>query len=223
MSNDIRVLMVEDHTMTRMGLTLMLERAEGIELLDAASTGLEGVHKAKTLNPDVILMDIGLPEIDGIEATKRIKSYNEDIKVLMFTSRDSENDILDSFESGADGYIQKGATQEQTELAIKTVAEGCAWMDPNVARVVLSRVQRNTAPTSIVQSQNRNGKEIYGLTDRELEVLELIVDGLSNKEISEELVISYATAKAHVHNILQKLGTLTRVKAVKLAKEEGLV
>lgn len=221
MSKDIKVLMVEDHTMTRMGLSLMLERAEGITLLDAAETGLEGVQKAKLLNPDVILMDIGLPEIDGIEATKRIKSYNEDIKILMFTSRDSENDILDAFQSGADGYIQKGATQEQTELAIKTVAEGCAWMDPSVARVVLSNIQKSNSQPIV--AQQKNGKDVYGLTERELEVLALIVNGLSNKEISDTLVISYATAKAHVHNILQKLEAGTRVKAIKVATQEGLV
>lgn len=222
---DFRVLMVEDHTMTRMGLSLMLEKAEGIELVDIAEDGFQGVDKAKHLNPDVILMDIGLPGIDGIEATKRIKSYNPEINILMFTSRESEDDVLSAFESGANGYIMKGATQEQTESAIKAVAEGTAWIDPRIARIVLSNVQRNRAPQPMISGEinYKAGKNTYGLTEREMEVLQLIVGGYSNKEIAEELVISYATAKAHVHSILQKLCIENRTKAINLAMKEGLV
>ena len=104
-NNNIRVLMVEDHEMTRIALSLVLEREDSIELVDTAEDGLAGINKAKLLNPDIVLMDIGLPEIDGIEATKLIKEYNPEVKVLMYTSRDREEDVLSAFESGADGYI----------------------------------------------------------------------------------------------------------------------
>ncbi len=225
---DIKVLMIEDHEMTRIALSLVLERADGIELVDTAEDGLSGINKAKLLSPDIILMDIGLPEIDGIEATKIIKNYNPEMKILMYTSRDNEDDVLAAFESGADGYIMKGATREQTISALKAVSQGTAWIDPNIARIVLSNIKRNR--TSSLQStedstsmNKTNAKQTYGLTERELEVLALIVNGLSNKEISDELVISYATAKAHVHSILQKLCTENRTKAINLAMKEGLV
>jgi len=225
---DIRVLMVEDHEMTRLALSLVIERADGVELVDTAEDGLSGINKAKLLSPDIILMDIGLPEIDGIEATKIIKNYNPEIKILMYTSRDNEDDVLSAFESGADGYIMKGATREQTISALKAVSQGTAWIDPNIARIVLSNIQRNKNSYSIKTEESRLNsksatKNTYGLTERELEVLSLIVNGLSNKEISDELVISYATAKAHVHSILQKLCTENRTKAINLAMKEGLV
>ena len=225
---DIKVLMIEDHEMTRIALSLVLERADGIELIDTAEDGLSGINKAKLLSPDIILMDIGLPEIDGIEATKIIKNYNPETKILMYTSRDNEDDVLSAFESGADGYIMKGATKEQTISALKAVSQGIAWIDPNIARIVLSNIKKNRASsqqlTEDLNLTNKiNAKQTYGLTERELEVLTLIVNGLSNKEISDELVISYATAKAHVHSILQKLCTENRTKAINLAMKEGLV
>ena len=158
MSNDIRVLMVEDHEMTRIALSLVIERAENIELIDTAEDGVSGINKAKLLNPDIVLMDIGLPEIDGIEATKVIKEYNPEVKVLMYTSRDSEEDVLSAFESGADGYIMKGATKDQTISAIKAVAEGIAWIDQNIARIVLSNIQRNKNSYPIITEETRLNK-----------------------------------------------------------------
>lgn len=222
---NITVLLVEDHTMTRMGLSLVLERAEGIDLIAEAEDGLTGVQKAKELSPDVILMDIGLPNIDGIEATKRIKESNSDSKVLIFTSRDNEDDVFASFKAGADGYIMKGATPEQTTSAIKAVKDGTAWIDPAIARLVLSSIQKNDdstpAPTGEINYQA--GKNSYGLTEREMEVLALIVEGLSNPQIADKLVITRATAKAHVHSILQKLYVDDRTKAAIMAMKEGLV
>ena len=225
MSN-IRLLVVEDHLMVRMGLSMMMEKIDGIELVGEAEDGLDGVNKAKTLLPDVVLMDIGLPEIDGIEATKRIKEFNQGIKVLMFTSRDSEDDVLTAFEAGANGYIMKGANIEQTERAIKSVADGTGWLDPQIAKIVLSNIQRNNKPI-INNSQTginyKDGKNLYGLTEREMEILSLMVEGLSNPQIAEKCVITKSTAKAHVHSILQKLCVSKRTKAVRIAMEEGLV
>ena len=220
---DIRVLLIEDHVMTRMGLSLVLEQAEGVSLIAEAEDGLSGVEKAKELLPDVILMDIGLPNIDGTEATKRIKAFNPDLKVLIFTSRDNEDDVFASFKAGADGYIMKGANPEQTVNAIKAVKEGIAWIDPNIARLVLSNIQRNTPSEQEESVETKEKTNMYDLTDRELEVLSLIVEGLSNSQIADRLVIAKATAKAHVHSILQKLYVDDRTKAAILALKEGIV
>lgn len=221
---NIKVLLVEDHTMTRMGLALVLEKAQGIELIAEAEEGLSGVEKAKELCPDVILMDIGLPNIDGIEATKRIKEFNPDLKVLIFTSRDGDDDVFACFKAGADGYIMKGSTPEQMTSAIQAVSEGTAWIDPAIARFVLSNIQRSESKmVSDSEISPKSGKNTYGLTERELEVLGLIVEGLSNPEIADRLVITRATAKAHVHSILQKLYVDDRTKAAIMAMKEGIV
>ncbi len=221
----IKVLLVEDHTMVRLGLSLVFENSKDINLIGEAENGKKGVELALKLNPDVILMDIGLPEMDGIQATSLIKKSNPNIKVLIFTSRESEDDVFDSLSAGADGYIMKGANEEQMISAIKAVAEGTAWLDPAIARLVLSSVKRQTS-TSVdnnISSVNKNAKNVYGLTDREIEVLALIVEGLNNSQIAKRLVITLSTAKAHVHSILQKLYVTNRTQATIQAVKEGLV
>lgn len=222
--DSIKVLLVEDHTMTRMGISLVLEQAEGIELVAEADDGLTGVELARTHMPDVILMDIGLPAIDGIEATKRIKEFNEDSKILIFTSRDNETDVFACFKAGANGYIMKGSSPEQTTNAIRAVSEGTAWLDPAIAKLVLSSLQQSVAiPPASGEINYKAGKNTYGLTEREMEVLALIVEGLSNPQIADKLFITRATAKAHVHSILQKLYVDDRTKAAVTAMKEGLV
>jgi len=224
MSNTIKVTIIEDHDMTRMGLSFALSNNESIEVLGTSSDGLEGVEQALQLKPDLVIMDIGLPTIDGIEATRKIKNSMPEIKVLMNTSRDNEDDILDSFAAGADGYITKGATSEQTISAIKAVSEGVGWLDPAIARVVLSNIRKNSQAESKSNGINyQKGKNLYGLTEREMEVLALLVEGLKNPQISKKLVITIATTKTHVHNILQKLYVKTRSKAVATAMKDGLV
>ncbi len=218
----INVLLIEDHELYRMGLSMLLSKAEDINLISEAADGIEGIKKARELSPDVILMDIGLPNIDGIEATFRIKEFDPEVKVLIFTSRDSENDVFEAFKAGADGYIMKGATPEQTISAIKSVYEGIGWIDPNIARMVFSNLQKPTAATVSQPEIKKNGNS-YGLTERELDVLELMVEGLTNPEIADKLVITRATAKAHVHSILQKLCVTTRTQATVTAMKEGLV
>lgn len=222
---NIKVLLVEDHTMTRMGLSLVLEKAEGIELVGEADDGALGVELAQKFAPDVILMDIGLPNIDGIEATKRIKESGLESKILIFTSRDNEDDVFASFKAGADGYIMKGSSPEQTTNAIKAVSEGIAWIDPTIAKIVLSNLQKggNNSVVATGEINYRAGKNTYGLTEREMEVLALIVEGLSNPQIADRLFITRATAKAHVHSILQKLYVDDRTKAAITAMKEGLV
>ncbi len=218
----IKVLLVEDHTMIRMGTALVLEKADDIQLVAEAEDGFKGVQLAKEFRPDVILMDIGLPVVDGIEATKQIKDSGLHSKILIFTSRENDDDVFAALAAGADGYIMKGATPEQLISAITAINEGTAWLDPAIARLVLSNVQRQSKTVS-APAEIKNGKNTFGLTERELEVLALIVEGLSNPEIAEKLVITRATAKAHVHSILQKLYVDDRTQAAVTAMREGLV
>ena len=218
----INTLLVEDHELYRMGLSMLLDKAEGITLVAESADGLDGIKKAREFSPDVILMDIGLPNIDGIEATQRIKNFNPDVKILIFTSRDSENDVFEAFKAGADGYIMKGATPEQTISAIKSVYEGVGWIDPNIAKMVFSNLQKPSANV-VTEPEPKKSNNSYGLTERELDVLELMVEGLSNPQIADKLVITKATAKAHVHSILQKLCVSSRTQATVTAMKEGLV
>lgn len=219
----INVLLVEDHELYRMGLAMLLGKADDINLSAEAADGLDGIKKARECSPDVILMDIGLPNIDGIEATQRIKEFNPDVKILIFTSRDSENDVFEAFKAGADGYIMKGATPEQTISAIKSVYEGVGWIDPSIAKMVFSNLQKPSAGNITEPDTSKKANNTYGLTERELDVLSLMVEGLTNPEIADRLVITRATAKAHVHSILQKLCVTTRTQASYTAMKEGLV
>ena len=222
--DNIKVLLVEDHKMVRLGLSLVFENTDGITLVGEADNGKNGVELALKLTPDVVLMDIGLPEMDGIQATAMIKKSNPNMKILIFTSRDSEDDVFDSLTAGADGYIMKGANENQMISAIKAVAEGTAWLDPAIAKLVLSNVRKQTSGqvTGVVPANNL-AKNTYGLTERELEVLALIVEGLNNAEIAKKLVITISTAKAHVHSILQKLYVTNRTQATIQAVKEGLI
>ena len=219
----INVLLVEDHELYRMGLSLVLKKTDGIKLVAEASDGIDGVKKAREFSPDVILMDIGLPNMDGIEATARIKEFLPETKILILTSRNNEQDVFSSFAAGADGYVMKGATPEQTIAAIKAVNEGIGWLDASIAKIVFSNIGKTGISNSFVNTPSDKTKNSYGLTERELDVLELMVDGLSNPQIAERLVITRATAKAHVHSILQKLCAATRTQATVTAMKEGLV
>lgn len=223
--DNVKVLLIEDHKMVRLGLSLVFDNCEDIDLIGEADNGKNGVELALELNPNVVLMDIGLPEMDGIQATALIKKSNPNIKILIFTSRESEDDVFDSLSAGADGYIMKGANEEQMISAIKAVAEGTAWLDPAIARLVLSNVKKQSSISfeNVPSSINKNAKNTYGLTDREIEVLALIVEGLNNAQIAKRLVITLSTAKAHVHSILQKLYVSNRTQATIQAVKEGLV
>lgn len=222
----LKVLLVEDHKMVRLGLSLVFEHCDDIDMIGEAEDGKKGVEMALALKPDVVLMDIGLPEMDGIQATSLIKKSSPDMKVLIFTSREADDDVFDSLSAGADGYIMKGANEEQMISAIKAVAEGTAWLDPAIAKLVLSNVRKHSSfnNNQIVTDNNKTvAKNEYGLTDRELEVLALIVEGLNNMQISKKLYITLATTKAHVHSILQKLYVSNRTQATIQAVKEGLV
>lgn len=224
----LRLLVVEDHPMTRMGIQLTLEQDARFSVVGQAVNGQQAVTEAAELTPDVILMDIGLPEMDGIEATQRIKAVMPDTRILMLTSKDNEQDVLAALAAGADGYCMKGTEQETLFNAIVAVNEGAAWLDPTVARIVMSRIGQ---PATNTTTEAPAGRAIdpsllpseSPLTPREMEVLQLIVDGHSNPDIAEKLVITKATAKAHVHSILQKLCVDDRTQAAVLAMRSGLV
>ncbi len=220
----VKVLIIEDQDMARVALSVVLSKNPNIEILDMAVDGQEGVDKALALKPDLVIMDIGLPTIDGIEATRLIKEGNPDIRILMYTSREDEDDIFDAFKAGADGYITKGATVDQTLSAVLAVSEGTGWLDPAIAKVVLTNIRRTNVTESRRGEINyKLGKNLYGLTEREMDVLALIVDGLTNPQIADKLCITISTTKTHVHSILQKLYVRTRAKATAMAMKEGLV
>lgn len=218
--NKIKILIVEDHMVARMGIAIIVENTPNFELAGQAQDGQEGVSLALHLKPDVILMDIGLPKIDGIEATRKIKEAKLNSSILMFTSRDSSDDIFAALRAGADGYIMKGSDEKTLKNAIEAVNQKAGWLDPQIARVVLSGINEQKENT---QDKTKSLNNKYGLTKKELEVLSLIVDGLSNQEIAQKLVVSLSTTKAHVHSILQKLYLTDRTKAAITALKEGLV
>ena len=223
MSKDrIKILIVEDHLVARMGIAIVIENTPQFELLGQAQDGQEGVSLALKLNPDVILMDIGLPKNDGIEATKRIKESGLASSVLMFTSRDSNEDVFAALKAGADGYIMKGSNEQTLINAIEAVSQKAGWLDPQIARIVLSGINEQKEVQSKTDKTNVTNNK-YGLTKKELEVLSLIVEGLSNQEIAQKLVVTLSTTKAHVHSILQKLYLSDRTKAAVTALKEGLV
>lgn len=212
----IKVLLVEDHTMTRLGLRMVLEREDNIKITGEASDGIKAVELAGETKPDVILMDIGLPFMDGIEATSTIKKKHPEIRVLIYTSRENEDDVFSALSAGADGYIMKGAEEDRLITAITVVSEGTAWLDPAIAGLVLSNVRKEKARPEM--SENN-----FNLTGRECEVLALIAEGLDNKQIAERLIVSLSTARAHVHNILQKLYVKNKHEATVKAFREGLI
>ena len=219
----IKILLVEDEIMMKLGTAMVIENNPNFELVSRAEDGESAIKNAIASLPDVILMDIGLPKIDGIEATQKIKEIMPDVKILMFTSRFENKDVFSALKAGADGYITKGATPDTLIGAINTVYSGAAWLDPMIAKAVLSSINQD----SLNNNDSDKAKNKFGLTKRELEVLELIVEGLEDKEISERLVIELTTTKAHVHSILQKLSVnldkANRTKAAVFAVKEGLI
>ncbi len=218
-----KVLIVEDHQMTLVGLKMLLEKQETIEVVGEAQDGLQAVSEARSSQPDIILMDIGLPEMDGIEATQKIKQEYPNTRIIMLTSKDNEQDVFAALGAGADAYCMKGIAIEALTSAIDAVKEGTAWLDPAVARMVLGRFQGSASGNSAENVKPEGPPEDCPLTTREMEVLQLIVEGLSNPEIADRLTITKATAKAHVHSILQKLCVDDRTQAAVLAMRQGYV
>ncbi|MDJ0744915.1 MAG: response regulator transcription factor [Xenococcaceae cyanobacterium MO_167.B27] len=243
--NKIRVVLIEDHDLSRVGLCAALKRYSDIDIVGDATNGREGLQKIKTYQPDVALIDIGLPDIDGIEVTKKLKEYqsqNQDFstRILMLTMHNSEDSVMAAFAAGADSYSLKDVSMDNLVEAIRNTNEGNSWIDPAIARIVLKQAKNSqstrrahqpvattdSSDTQLINSVAEEYQQIietYPLTDRELEVLELIVAGCSNAEISKKLYISIGTVKTHVCHILDKLCANDRTQAAVRALRAGLV
>jgi len=211
----IRVLVVDDQSMVRAGFRMLLSSEQDVEVVAEASNGLEAVDKAARFQPDVVLMDIRMPELDGLQATRRILAADPSARVLVLTTFDLDEYVYEALRAGASGFVLKDDPPEQLLGAIRTVAAGDALLSPSVTKRVIdqfSRLPRHEPP-----------EELAELTEREREVLALIAEGRSNAEIGEALFISETTVKTHVTHVLQKLGLRDRVQAVVLAYQAGLV
>ena len=217
----IRVLLVEDHKLMRVGLKSLFEDQNEIEVSSEANNGKDAIDKFKTTHPDVVLMDIGLPDISGIETSKKILELNTNAKIIMLTSHLSEDEVINSLQVGARAYVMKDINTDILKMIIKTIKEGAMWLDPLAVPIIRDKncsivLQRHVS-RAMFKEQHSN------LTQREYEVLKLVVDGKSNNEIAEALTISSHTAKAHVCNIIQKLVVDDRTQAAVKALKEGLV
>lgn len=211
----LRILIVEDDPMMQLGLEQSLSSQSTLEVVGRADDGYLAVEEAKRLQPDLIVMDIGLPRLDGIAATKQIKSELANVHIVMLTSHTSENEIIAALSSGADAYCVKGTTVERLLTAIEAAREGGSYLDPQVARVVMDHLK---TPTN-----EADAAAIAQLSQRELEVLKLMVEGRSNPEIANELYLSPNTVKTHVRGIMNKLAVDDRVQAAVVALRAGLV
>lgn len=218
---NIKILLVEDHKLMRVGLKSLFEELDELEVISEAQSGKEALEKYKITHPDIVLMDIGLPDISGIDAAKKILETNNRAKIIMLTSHLSEQEVLDSLHAGACAYVMKDINIEILKMIIKTVKEGAMWLDPQVVPILR---EKNCGVIPPRQMSRAMFKEQHAnLTQREYEVLKLVVDGKSNNEIAQELTISEHTAKAHVCNIIQKLVVDDRTQAAVKALKEGLV
>lgn len=217
----VRILLVEDHKLMRVGLKSLFEEHKDLEVISEAPSGKESVENYKISHPDVVLMDIGLPDISGIEAAKRIIEGNGNAKIIMLTSHISEQEVMDSLLAGACAYVMKDINIEILKMIIRTVKEGAMWLDPQVVPILRDKNCGVIPPRQMSRAMFK--EQHANLTQREYEVLKLVVDGKSNSEIAQELTISEHTAKAHVCNIIQKLVVDDRTQAAVKALKEGLV
>ena len=211
----IRVLVADDQSMVRAGFRLLLSGEDGIEVVAEAENGLEAVDKAARFQPSVVLMDIRMPELDGLEATRRILAADPGARILILTTFDLDEYIYEALQAGASGFVLKDDPPEQLIAAIRTVAAGDALLSPAVTRRVIqqfTRIPRAAQPSGLEQ-----------LTGRERDVLRLVAQGLSNAEIGEQLYIGETTVKTHVTHVLQKLQLRDRVQAVVLAYQTGML
>ncbi len=209
----IRVLIVDDHAVVREGLRTFLELQDGIEVIGEAGDGAEALEQAEQLEPDVVLMDLVMPRVDGIGAMRQLRARSPQIRVIVLTSFLDDDRLLPAIQAGAAGYVLKDVEPAELARAVRTASAGQAMLDPAVAARLVEVIAENRAP----------GAQPERLTRREQDVLEQIVQGRSNKRIALELGISEKTVKAHVGHLLAKLGVADRTQAALLAVRDGLV
>lgn len=211
------ILIVEDHELTRFGLKTTFDGVDYIGEIYEAESAETAIDVFKNNAIDIIIMDLGLPKMNGIEATKHIKSLNKDVKIVMLTSHNDEKEVLNSLKAGANAYCSKEINPQRLVQVVQSVADGAAWFDPSVAHIVL-KASANTS-----NFDNENNSKDYDLTTREAQILKLMTEGYSNMEIAQMLVISINTTKAHVANILQKLEVDDRLQAALKALKNKIV
>lgn len=232
--NKIRIVIVEDHDLTRMGLKAALQQQPQISVVGEAANGQQGLALLQRVQPDVAVVDIGLPDIDGIEVTRQFKaaSATEEslesptTRILMLTMHDTEEAVMAAFAAGADSYSVKDVDVDKLVEAIQLTHDGQVWIDPAIARIVLTQAKRIAPPATVDLGSGDDYAQVLEmspLTERELEVLELIVAGSSNAQIAEQLYITVGTVKTHVCNILNKLSASDRTQAAVRALRTGLV
>ncbi|MBO8430772.1 response regulator transcription factor [Spirochaetes bacterium] len=211
------ILIVEDHELTRFGLKTAFEGVDFVGELYEAESAEKALEIFNEHNIDVVIMDLGLPAMNGIDATKRIRSSNKDVKVIILTSHNDEKEVLNSLRAGANAYCSKEINPQRLIQVVQSVADGAAWFDPSIAHIVL----KATANSPVIDSENNS--KAYDLTSRETQILKLMTEGYSNMEIAQILVISINTTKAHVANILQKLEVDDRLQAALKALKYKIV
>jgi DNA-binding NarL/FixJ family response regulator len=213
----IRVAIADDQAMVRAGFAALLAAQEGIEVVGEAKDGAEAVALVGAARPDLVLMDVRMPVMDGIEATRQIVGSNAHVRVIMLTTFDIDEYVFDAIRAGASGFLLKDALPEELVNAVRVVAAGDALLAPSVTRRMIEKFAAEPAPP------RQSTPELTGLTDREREVLVQVARGLSNLEIARELFIAEQTVKTHVSRVLGKLGVRDRAQAVVAAYESGLV
>ncbi|OKH27402.1 response regulator [Chroogloeocystis siderophila] len=238
--NKIRVALIEDHDLTRVGIRTALQQRQEIEVIGEAANASEGLKLLQTSHPDIAIIDIGLPDKDGIELTRQIKASQDSeddshTKVLILTLRDNKEAVLAAFAAGADSYCMKDISFDNLLEALRVTHGGNSWIDPAIARIVLQQARETPEIAEPVTAESKtvaiNAADAeydqmiaaYPLTERELEVLQLIVEGCSNAVIAEKLYITVGTVKTHVRNILNKLCADDRTQAAVRALRSGLV
>ena len=216
-----KILLVEDQKLMRIGLKSLFCDYPELEVIGEATNGKEAIEKAKLIKPDVILMDLGLPDISGTEATKQILEHNNNVRVIILTSHITEGEVNEALQAGASAYVVKDIATEFLMNVIKMIKMGAMWLDPHIVPFIRDKncgvIPSRQLSRSVFKERHAN------LTQREYEVLKLIVDGQSNSDIAKTLTISEHTAKAHVCNIIQKLVVDDRTQAAVKALKEGLV
>jgi DNA-binding NarL/FixJ family response regulator len=219
MSDQIRVLIADDQQLVREGLHLLLDLIPDICVAGEARDGIEAVEQAQRLKPDVVLVDVQMPKLDGVAATRKVRETCPDAQVIILTTFDDDEYIFEGLRAGAVGYLLKDVPSEQLALAIRAAARGEAFIHPLVTRKVVAELTRLTEREHVRREQPL----VDPLSPREMEVLGLLAEGLSNQEIAERLVIAPGTTKNHVSNILSKLDVHDRTQAVLRAQEIGLL
>lgn len=217
--SEIRVLLADDQQLMREGLRVLLDLTPDIRVVGEAGNGAEAVERVQALQPDVVLMDVRMPGLDGVAATRRLHKACPDVKVIILTTFDDDEYVFEGLRAGAVGYLLKDVPSEQLAEAIRAAARGEAFIQPSVARKVVAEFARLTER----EHRRREQPLVEPLSARELEVLALVAEGLSNREIGERLFITPGTVKNHVSNVLAKLGVRDRTQAILRAQELGLL